>query len=93
MADREAQLEQVRLAIIADMHALAEDFGEEYAGDVAVKIDLLKGASNLSEIANVCQNSAWDIAQFVGIVLTTLGFEPQDINDTWLNAHAYGWDT
>lgn len=88
MANREEVLNVVRQALVGQIDTwLDEDDPEEgYEGTFAAM-------TNLSEMAEFCQNASWDIAQFVGAVLTALGFEEQDLSYKWLNEHCYGWST
>lgn len=89
MPPREELLILVRQRLIEDFaewFAENEDDDDSYTG-------VLEAMTNLSEMANFCQNAAWDIRQFVGAVLSALGFQVQDLDTSWLNEHAYGWDT
>lgn len=87
MPPREELIALVRQAIIEEFAEYSDpDEGDFYSG-------ALEAMTDLSDMADFCQNSAWDIAQFVRTVLGALGFTDIDFNPKWLNEHAYGWDT
>lgn len=92
---REEILTRIKETVVNSLQEIIDDIGEddddytEYVNFVGTVND----ATNLSQIAEVCQRAAWDLAAFVSTILMAAEFLPEDMDYKWLNEHGYGWDT